>query len=186
MPFRRFRHRPRRGRFTRDGARLLRGAVRYSHRKLAARLPAAVEGEGSALPKFYWFDAGVLHAAAGGFDQPRPSDWEGVLLEHLVHHEIQSHLHYAGLKGSLGYWATPSGSEVDFVWWRGRDVVAIEVKHGREFRREYRKGIEAFLAGTPAKSYIVYRGERELHIDDTRVLPLETFLRRLHGGEIVG
>lgn len=62
----------------------------------------------------------------------------------------------------------------------------IEVKHGREFRREYRKGIDAFLAGTAAKSYIVYRGDRELQIDGTRVLPLETFLRRLHGGEIVG
>lgn len=139
-----------------------------------------------ALPKFYWFDAGVLHAAAGGFDQPRPSDWEGVLLEHLVHHEIQSRIHYAGVKGSLGYWATPSGSEVDFVWWHGRNVVAIEVKHGREFRREYGKGIAAFLAGTAAKSYIVYRGDRELQIDGTRVLPLETFLRRLHAGEIVG
>ena len=72
-----------------------------------------------AHPKFYWFDPGVLHAAAGGFDQPLPSDWEGVLMEHLVLHEIRSYMHYAGVRGSLGYWATPSGSEVDFVWWRG-------------------------------------------------------------------
>jgi len=140
----------------------------------------------TALPKFYWFDPGVLHAAAGGFDQPRPSDWEGVLLEHLVHHELVSHLHYAGVKGSLGYWATPSGSEVDFVWWQGRKVVAIEVKHAREFRREFRKGIEAFLGGTPASSFIVYRGDRELRIEGTRVLPVETFLRLLHAGEILG
>jgi len=140
----------------------------------------------TALPKFYWFDPGVLHAAAGGFDQPRPSDWEGVLLEHLVHHELVSHLHYAGVKGSLGYWATPSGSEVDFVWWQGRKVVAIEVKHAREFRREFRKGIEAFLGGTPASSFIVYRGDRELRIESTRVLPVETFLRLLHAGEILG
>ena len=139
-----------------------------------------------ALPKLYWFDPGVLHAAAGGFDQPLPSDWNGVLLEHLVLHEIKSHLHYAHVKGSLGYWATPSGSEVDFVWWRGRDVVAIEVKHAREFRREFKQGIDALLAGTPATSYIVYRGERELLVDGTRVLPLETFLRRLHAGEIIG
>jgi predicted AAA+ superfamily ATPase len=140
----------------------------------------------TALPKFYWFDPGVLHAAAGGFDQPRPSDWEGVLLEHLVHHELVSHIHYAGVKGSLGYWATPSGSEVDFVWWQGPKVVAIEVKHAREFRREFRKGIEAFLGGTPASSFIVYRGDRELRIEGTRVLPVETFLRLLHAGEILG
>lgn len=138
-----------------------------------------------ALPKFYWFDPGVLHAAANGFDQPLPADWAGVLLEHLVLHEIRSHLHYNGIKGSLGYWATPSGSEVDFVWWRGRDVVAIEVKHSREFRREYRKGIEAFTSGTKARTFIVYRGTRELDVEGTHVLPLETFLRRLHGGEII-
>jgi predicted AAA+ superfamily ATPase len=139
-----------------------------------------------ALPKFYWFDPGVLHAAAGGFDQPRPADWEGVLLEHLVLHEIRSHVHYAAVKGSLGYWATPSGGEVDFVWWRGPDVAAIEVKHGRQYRREYRKGIEAFLSGRKARSYLVYQGEREMRVEDTLVLPLENFLRRLHAGEIVG
>lgn len=139
-----------------------------------------------ALPKFYWFDPGVLHAAAGGFDQPLPGDWEGVLLEHLVHHEIRSHLHYHAVKGSLGYWATPSGSEVDFVWWHGRNVVAIEVKSSQEFRREWKNGIDALRAGTAARAYIVYRGDRELEVDGTRVLPLETFLRLLHAGEIVG
>jgi uncharacterized protein len=139
-----------------------------------------------ALPKLYWFDPGVLHAAAGGFDQPLPGDWDGVLLEHLVLHEIRSRLHYAAVRGSLGYWATPTGSEVDFVWWRGEDVVAIEVKHARELRRDAKKGIDAFLAGVRARSFIVYRGDRELDLDGTRALPLESFLRRLHAGEIVG
>jgi predicted AAA+ superfamily ATPase len=128
----------------------------------------------------------VLHAAAGGFDQPLPGDWEGVLLEHLVLHEIQSFLHYGGVKGSLGYWATPSGNEVDFVWWRGREMVAIEAKYGRRYRREYKKGIDALLAGAKARSYVVYRGAQELEVEGTRVLPLERFLTLLHAGEIVG
>ena len=139
-----------------------------------------------ALPKFYWFDSGVLHAAAGGFDQPLPADWDGVLMEHLVLHELQSYLHYRGVKGSLGYWRTPSGSEVDFVWWQGKKVVAIEVKHGRRYRREYKKGIDAFLSGAPARCFIVYRGSQELNVEGTRVLPLESFLRHLHAGEILG
>ena len=138
-----------------------------------------------AHPKFYWFDPGVLHAAAGGFDQPQPSDWEGVLLEHLVFHELRSYLHYGGVKGSLGYWATPSGSEVDFVWWRGREMVAIEVKSGMRYRRDYRAGIAALRAGTDAASFIVYRGASELEVEGTRVLPVESFLRRLHAGEII-
>jgi predicted AAA+ superfamily ATPase len=90
------------------------------------------------------------------------------------------------VRGSLGYWRTPSGSEIDFVWWYGNKVVAIEVKHAREFRGEFTKGIDAFRAGVPAKSYVVYQGSRELEVNGTRVLPLEAFLRRLHSGDIVG
>lgn len=138
------------------------------------------------LPKFYWFDAGVLHAAAGGFDQPLSADWDGVLLEHLVLHEIRSTMHYGGVKGSLGYWGTPSGAEVDFVWWRGADMVAIDVKSARRYRRELRAGIRSLLTGVNARTYLVYRGDAELDVEGTRVLPLDAFLRRLHGGDILG
>lgn len=138
-----------------------------------------------AQPKFYWFDTGVLRAAAGGFDQPLPSDMEGIMLEHLVLRELQSYMHYSGVKGSLAYWATPSGSEVDFVFWRGSNVVAIEVKHGRTYRSDYRNGIASLLGSMKARSYIVYRGERELEVEGTRVLPLEQFLRQLHAGAVI-
>jgi uncharacterized protein len=139
-----------------------------------------------ARPKFYWFDSGVLHAAAGGFDQPLTADWDGVLLEHLLLHELRSYMHYAGVKGSLGYWATPSGSEVDFVWWRGSEMVAIEAKAARRYRREFKAGIEALGPEASARRYVVYRGDKELDDNGTRVLPLDTFLRRLHAGEIIG
>lgn len=140
-----------------------------------------------AHPKFYWFDSGVLNAAAGAFDQPQPADWDGVLLEHVVLHELTSHAHYAGVKGTLGYWATPTGTEVDFVWWHGDRMVAIEVKHGVRWRPEYRKGLLALRAAAPAAdAYVVYRGDVELEVDGIRVLPVEAFLRRLHAGRIVG
>jgi hypothetical protein len=109
-----------------------------------------------------------------------------VLLEHVVLHEIRSHLHYAGVKGSLAYWRTPAGSEVDFVWWHGSKRVAIEVKHGHRYRPEYRKGLASLLSSTRADSYIVYLGERELNVEGTRVLPVETFVRRLHAGAFSG
>lgn len=141
-----------------------------------------------AQPKFYWFDPGVLRAAAGGFDQPLPADFDGVLLEHLVLQELKACLHYHDVKGSLGYWATPSGSEVDFVWWRGSAMVAIEVKSARRYRPEYRAGIRSLEAGFKGKltSWIVYRGDEELNVDGTRVLPVDTFFARLHAGDILG
>ena len=141
-----------------------------------------------AQPKFYWFDPGVLHAAAGGLEQPMPADWDGVLLEHLLLHELRAHMHHAGVKGSLGYWATPSGGEVDFVWWHGSLMTAIEVKSSRRYRSGYRAGIRSLEAGFDGKlrSWIVYRGGEELEVEGTRVLPVETFLRRLHDGTIIG
>lgn len=141
-----------------------------------------------AQPKFYWFDPGVLHAAAGGFDQPLPADWDGVLLEHLVLHELKAYMHYHDTKGSLGYWATPSGGEVDFVWWRGATMTAIEVKAGHRYRPEYRAGIRSLESGFKGRlrSWIVYRGTEELHVDGTRVLPVDAFFERLHGGDILG
>ncbi|HSL81426.1 MAG TPA: hypothetical protein VLF66_01535 [Thermoanaerobaculia bacterium] len=75
---------------------------------------------------------------------------------------------------------------MNFIWWRGQKMVAIEAKHGRELRRGYRKGIEALLDGMKAESYVVYLGDRELQVEGTRVLPVESFLRRLHRGEILG
>lgn len=141
-----------------------------------------------AQPKFYWFDSGVLHAAAGGFDQPLPADWDGVLLEHLILHELKAYMHYHNVKGSLGYWATPSGGEVDFVWWQGSLMTAIEVKSSRRFRREYRAGIRSLEAGFKGKlrSWIIYRGDEELEVEGTRVLPVEAFLGHLHSGKVMG
>jgi hypothetical protein len=37
-----------------------------------------------------------------------------------------------------------------------------------------------------ADSYVVYLGERELRVDGTWVMPVESFLRRLHRGEVLG
>jgi predicted AAA+ superfamily ATPase len=140
-----------------------------------------------ASPKFYWFDAGVLHAAAGGFRQPLPSDWNGTLLEHWIHHEIRSFLDYSRSRGDLGYWRTPSGSEVDFLWWYGETMVAVEVKAGRRYKPEFRAGIRSLSEGKKLRSsWIVYLGDRELKDDRTWVMPARSFLRRLHAGEVLG
>ena len=95
------------------------GSRRHSYWKLAAGLPSARENQGSCAGEVLLVRCGSSPRRCRGFDQPMPSDWGGILLEHHIHHELRSHMHYAAVKGTLGYWATPSGSEVDFVWWRG-------------------------------------------------------------------
>lgn len=140
-----------------------------------------------ATPRFYWFDCGVLHAAAGGFRQPLPADWKGILLEHWVYHEIRSHMEYAGSRGTLGYWRTPSGSEIDFLWWYGPRFVGIEVKAASRFRPDFLKGIRSFEESKPFRStWVVYLGDKELKVGATRVLPVMSFLKKLHSGEVLG
>jgi predicted AAA+ superfamily ATPase len=138
-------------------------------------------------PKFYWFDSGVLNAAAQGFTQPMPREWKGVLLEHLIYNEILSFLEYSRGKGSLGFWKVPSGAEIDFIWWYGARVVGIEVKVTERWRPEHLKGIRSFSSRETqlAASYVVYLGDRELRVEGTWVLPARKFLRELHQGNIL-
>jgi uncharacterized protein len=139
-----------------------------------------------ASPKFYWFDSGVLNAAAGAFDQPMPQDWKGILLEHWIHHELITYMNYAQTKGSLGFWRTPSGSEIDFFWWYGKIFVGIEVKSSKKFRPEFLKGIKAFSKEKKLhSSWLVYLGSEELKVGHTRVLPVKSFLQLLHQGKVI-
>jgi predicted AAA+ superfamily ATPase len=140
-----------------------------------------------AARKFYWFDSGVLHAAAGGFRQPLPADWNGVLLEHWIHHEIRAFLDYSRSRGEFGYWRTPGGSEVDFVWWYGDRIVSVEVKASHRFKPGFLAGTAALASGkTLRSSWLVYLGDRELTDGGVRILPVATFLRRLHRGDVLG
>jgi hypothetical protein len=64
-----------------------------------------------------------------------------------------------------------------------------EKNRGAQWRADppqYRKGIASFLAGRSARSYIVYQGDRELDVEGMKVLPVETVLRRLHDGDVIG
>ena len=95
-------------------------------------------------------------------------------------------MHYANVKGTLGYWATPSGTEVDFVYSHGTRTVGIEVKHARVWRNEFRKGLKALCEDRDAQTWVVYRGEEEMRVDGTRVMPVAAFLRCLHAGQVLG
>ena len=138
-------------------------------------------------PKFYWFDSGVLNVAAGAFDQPMPRDWVGVLFEHWVYHELKAYLSYNSTRGSLGFWRTPSGTEVDFIWWYGSHAVGIEVKSSTTFEKGHLKGLKSLEQSLDLhRSFIVYLGTEQLCVGNTQVLPVMDFLRKLHKGDIIG
>ncbi|MBX7115717.1 MAG: DUF4143 domain-containing protein, partial [Myxococcaceae bacterium] len=89
--------------------------------------------------------------------------------------------------GSLSYWRTPSGSEVDFIWSRGKKQVAIEVKASTRWRSEEGYALKEFVrAQKGTKGYVIYLGKQPLRDEELSVLPLNEALNRLNQGELIG
>jgi len=140
----------------------------------------------TAHPKFYLFDCAIARALSGRLREPLESAERGALLETLVFHEMRAQIAYAGCGGELSYYRTPSGSEVDFIWLRGRRSVGIEVKASPRWRPEHGRALaELHAAGVVAACYAVYLGAVPLQDGPIRVLPLHTFLRELVAGRVL-
>lgn len=101
-------------------------------------------------------------------------------------HELRAHVGYGGIGGSLAYYRTPAGTEVDFVWSRGVRAVGIEVKASTRWRPEFgRAAAELLRAGVLSECFGVYLGERQLQDGPVRVLPLHVFARDLAAGRVL-
>jgi predicted AAA+ superfamily ATPase len=138
-------------------------------------------------PKFYFFDAGAVRGLARRLREPLDSAERGPLLETLILHELRAHQNVSSCGGDLAYWRTPSGTEVDFVWTRGKRTVAIEVKSSSRWRRDFAHGLtELRAAGVAKRGLGVYLGTVRLRDGDVDVLPLMDFLRELDAGRVIG
>ncbi len=79
-------------------------------------------------PKFFFFDLGVRHAAAGLTPSPEVVKVNpGAFFEQWVGIELWKRLQYLG-DGRLHYQRTRDGAEVDFIIERGDTLTPIEVK----------------------------------------------------------
>ncbi|MHB8520612.1 MAG: ATP-binding protein [Limisphaerales bacterium] len=139
-----------------------------------------------ASPKFYLFDPGVARALAGRQREPLEGLERGFLLETWVLHELRAAIAFQNLGGQLHYWRTPSGSEVDFVWTRGRRAVGFEVKAAVNWRPEFGAALRSLATDRVVQAaYGVYAGTVELKDGPLRVLPLKGFLQQLTDGKIL-
>ncbi len=139
-----------------------------------------------ARAKFYLFDPGVARALAGRLREPLDGSERGFLLETWVLHELRAAMARGSLGGQLHYWRTPAGTEVDFIWSRGRRAVGIEVKASPRWRPEYSSSLDALLADKVLTSaHGVYTGSVELRDGPVRVWPLRRFLEELASGNVL-
>ena len=135
--------------------------------------------------KFYLFDTGIAHALSTGFNQMPPSDWIGHALETWLYHELSADLHYRNPGGTLHYWRTPNGSEIDFIWTKDAQTIAIEVKASKQYQTHYSRHLLSFSESMPnTKKIVIYLGEKTLKDNTTDVYPVLTFLKELNNGNI--
>jgi predicted AAA+ superfamily ATPase len=136
-------------------------------------------------PKFYFFDPGVVRAITGRLHTPLSAEERGALLETLVLHELRSWIEFSNCGGNLYYWRTPTGTGVDFVWARGSEATAIEVKSSDQWRPGSGRGLMELAATKHVRRVVaVYRGDRRLRDGAIDVLPVVDFMRELSSGEI--
>lgn len=124
-------------------------------------------------PKFFLFDAGVFRAVRprGPLDSAEETD--GAALETLVLQHLRALLSQRGGGGTLSYWRTATGLEVDFVVYTEDTFAAIEVKRKRSFARSDLNGLKAFASEYPeAKRLLLYGGDHEAVIDGVRLVPV--------------
>lgn len=150
---------------------------------LAFRLPVFSKKARRALiahPKFYFFDAGVFSSLRprGPLDQPEAIG--GAALEGLIAQHLRAWNAYSTNPYMLYFWRSRGGTEVDFVLYGEKELVAIEVKNSSRIRPEDLRSLSEFQYDYPdAKLLLLYRGKEKLLKGNIWCLPCETFLRNL-------
>jgi predicted AAA+ superfamily ATPase len=130
--------------------------------------------------KFYFFDAGVFRSLRPSGPLDRPEEIDGAALETLVLQELMAVNSLLGLGYKVYYWRTSHGTEVDFVLYGSRGIIAIEVKRAGRIDGAMTKGLRSFMSDYPmAKGYLFYGGARKLDLDGIEAIPLMQALPNL-------
>jgi predicted AAA+ superfamily ATPase len=120
-------------------------------------------------PKFFFFDLGIRHAAAGlepSAEMVRANP--GPVFEQWVALELWKRLQYLG-SGLLHYQRTRDGVEVDFIIEQGKRVIPIEVKWTEHPNVQDSRHLLKFLeenSPLAKKGYIICRCSRPMEIHE--------------------
>ena len=131
-------------------------------------------------PKFYYFDVGVYRILRQLGPMDYDSEISGVALETLVLQHLIAINTYYELGYRIYYWRTKHGLEIDFILYGPKGLFAIEVKSSTQIHSKHIKALKHFKEDyRMAKLYVFYNGERELHLDNVEIIPVDLALRRL-------
>lgn len=137
-------------------------------------------------PKFYFADVGVANRLARRGTLEPGSDAFGKAFENWVFHELAAYVSYRELDCAMAYWRLASGIEVDFIL--GEMAIAIEAKSSTRITTDHLKGLRTLVDDHPGvmRRVVVCREARARRTEDgIDILPVDVFVRRLWGGELI-
>lgn len=134
--------------------------------------------------KFYFFDLGVAGMLAKRGEILDDSELLGPAFEHFIINEIRAYQSYHRTHGSLHYWRTKTGFEVDVII---DGKIAVEIKATKAATDKHLRGLKALREeGICDKLYLVSRDPepRFLEKEGIHILPWESFVQKLWQGSI--
>lgn len=139
-------------------------------------------------PKLFWADPGLPRAMKRQLEVPTAEE-RGHLFEGWVVSLLGAYRDYRGLFDDWAYWAPGKGSEVevDLLLRRGRFMLALEIKAGRNIPERSLRGLRA-IADLPGvrRRVVVSLSDRETRTHDgIEILPLRKFLRLVENGTLL-
>ncbi|MBP9682206.1 MAG: ATP-binding protein [Bacteriovorax sp.] len=136
-------------------------------------------------PKFYYFDPGIVRVLTNQIRDKIENTERGFLLETWIYNELKAYISYKNIGGEFSYWGTPSNSEVDFIWKRGKSAVGFEVKSSNSWKKDYNQSLTTLLESKKiSRAYGIYLGDQSLKNTHIEIFPVKIFLKKLWGGEI--
>jgi uncharacterized protein len=133
-----------------------------------------------AHPKFFFFDVGVYRTIRPTGPLDRAEEIEGSALETLVFQELNSLNKNMKLDYQIYYWRTFNQTEVDFVLYGERGIIAFEVKRTAKVRLKELQGLKLFLKEYPmAKAFYLYGGNRYYQEGNIEIIPVQDALVKL-------
>jgi len=124
-------------------------------------------------PKFFLFDAGVFRAVRPRGPLDALAEIDGAGLETLVLQHLRAMMSWRNSEGTISYWRTSTGLEVDFVVYAADAFAAIEVKRKRNIVSRDLNGMRAFASDYPeAARIILYGGDHQEVIEGIQLIPI--------------
>jgi predicted AAA+ superfamily ATPase len=125
-------------------------------------------------PKYYFSDTGLLCFLLGIEKESQliRDPLVGSVFENLVVTEAYKARYNQGAMAKLYFIRDSNGNEIDLIYKKGRDLVAIEIKSASTFSSHQLKSLRKFRAVLPQnkESYLVYSGESKNLSDNYGVL----------------